>query len=443
MNNFSENNSIRMLSDRRPGLWISPYQAETDQVLQTLPLKFEDILDAESRLSRFAPLLAVTFNELGPSGGIIESDLVPAPEMQSMMADFFHVPLKGRLLVKTDHALPVAGSVKARGGMYEVLCFAERIALRHGLIGPGEPYTVLLGSRAREIFSRYTISVGSTGNLGLSIGITGSALGFSAVVHMSAEAKEWKKARLREKGVHVIEHTGDYSAAVKAGRAMAADDPCCHFVDDENSAELFLGYSVAALRLKKQLDELDMPVDEGHPLFVYIPCGVGGAPGGITFGLKHVFGDAVQCFFAEPVESPCMTLGLAAGFESGLSIYDIGLSNRTAADGLAVAKASEFAGRMIRNLVSGCFTVSDDDMFRCLSLLERSSGMRIEPSAAAGFLGPVYLNSGEEIQLYAASHGLAQSIDNAIHVVWTTGGSLVPSSEFKIFRARGEALLRS
>lgn len=408
-----------------PQLWLNPAL----DVPGTAPEKpdLRAIHDAEARLQRFAPMLATLFPELEASSGIIESELMAIETLARTIN-----PLGGRTLIKADHALPVAGSIKARGGIHEVLCFAEQLALDAGLLtGTTDDYSKLLGSDARQLFSRYEIAVGSTGNLGLSIGIIGAALGFKATVHMSVDAKAWKKERLRTRGVTVVEHDADYGAAVAAGRAQAEADPFSYFVDDENSPRLFMGYAVAALRLQRQLKAAGITVDAKHPLFVYLPAGVGGAPGGITFGIKALFGDAAHCFFAEPVQAPCMLLGMAgeAGSEP-VPVYNAGLQIATDADGLAVGTASQWVCDAIRDQLSGVYTETDDALYRHLAALHEQENIQVEPSAAIGCSGPGILNSATG-QQYLEQQQLVKALPNATHLIWTTGGSFVPDSEYK------------
>jgi D-serine dehydratase len=435
---FSES-AGRSLIYKEPFLWLNHGWLPRENLPSMSELGLNHVHYAEARWNRCAALLTQLFPELFSSAGIIESPLCRTAKLQAAMQPGRRDG--GRWLIKADHALPVAGSIKARGGIYEVLVHAETLAHRHGLTTGEDDALCLASVAARKLFSRHQVAVGSTGNLGLSVGIMAAALGFRATVHMSCDAKPWKKARLRARGVEAVEHDGDFSVAVAAGRAQALASPDTYFVDDENSRHLFLGYSVAALRLARQISEHQIAIDARHPLFVYLPCGVGGAPGGITFGLRHLLGDHVHCFFAEPTASPSMLIRLASKDDAPISVRDVGLDNRTEADGLAVGQASEFVAPLMRPLVSGVFTVPDSDLFEDLYMLEQTEGLRIEPSAAAGFRGPRWLLESEAGHQYLANHGLRENLHEATHVLWTTGGSFVPDDEYRRFHERGRQIV--
>src|SRR5699024_6359141 len=126
--------------------------------------------------------------------------------------------IAGNMYLKCDNELAVAGSIKARGGFFEVLHYAESLALEAGLLTKEDSYEAFSNESVRELFKQYTIGVGSTGNLGLSSGIMSAKLGFNVSVYMSADAKQWKKDLLREKGAAVHEFEGDFSKAITAGR---------------------------------------------------------------------------------------------------------------------------------------------------------------------------------------------------------------------------------
>jgi len=429
---------VQELAGLREVFWINPNKIPAAQAVAGCPLGMQDILGASERLERFAPYLAEAFPETATAGGIIESPIAEIPKMRAFLQEDAGTEIPGRLFLKCDNSLPISGSIKARGGIYEVLKLAEDIAVESGMLTYGDDYSILAGEAFRELFSRYSVAVGSTGNLGLSIGIMGAKLGFHVTVHMSADARQWKKDLLREKGVQVIEYQDDYSKAVETGRREAGHTPNCHFIDDENSETLFLGYSVAALRLKKQLAEAHIQADGEHPLFVYLPCGVGGGPGGVAFGLKQVFGDAVHCFFAEPTHSPCMLLGLYTGLYDKVSVQDYGIDNITAADGLAVGRASKFVGRIIEPFLSGCFTVKDERLFRYLAKMIDLESIRLEPSALAGMPGPHNVVSKPSGIAYLKASGIDSVMDGANHLVWATGGNMVPEDEMSKYYERGK-----
>ena len=431
---------IRDLVALQETTWFNPGVAPVAQAIGDVGLTDADVADASARLARFASYLRQAFPETASSDGIIESDIVPVPHLQQLLGERYSQALTGSLWLKRDSHLPISGSIKARGGIYEVLKHAEDLALAENFLTLEDDYAVLHSDKARAFFGQYKIAVGSTGNLGMSIGIMGAALGFQVTVHMSADARQWKKDKLRAHGVTVIEYASDYSVAVAQGREQAEADPACHFVDDENSVNLFLGYAVAAERLKQQLAAAQITVDAQHPLFVYLPCGVGGAPGGVAFGLKLAFGDAVHCIFAEPTHSPCMMLGVYTGLHDEVSVQDFGIDNVTAADGLAVGRASGFVGKAMQRLLDGFYTVSDEEMYSLLALMERSEGLRLEPSALAGVPGIARVQADQ--QGYLARAGLdAHAMANATHLIWATGGNMVPGDEMDAYLGKGRELL--
>ena len=431
---------IRDLVALQETTWFNPGVAPVAQAIGDVGLTDADVADASARLARFASYLRQAFPETASSDGIIESDIVPVPHLQQLLGERYSQALTGSLWLKRDSHLPISGSIKARGGIYEVLKHAEDLALAENFLTLEDDYAVLHSDKARAFFGQYKIAVGSTGNLGMSIGIMGAALGFQVTVHMSADARQWKKDKLRSHGVTVIEYASDYSVAVAQGREQAEADPACHFVDDENSVNLFLGYAVAAERLQQQLAAARIRVDAQHPLFVYLPCGVGGAPGGVAFGLKLAFGDAVHCIFAEPTHSPCMMLGVYTGLHDEVSVQDFGIDNVTAADGLAVGRASGFVGKAMQRLLDGFYTVSDEHMYSLLALMERSEGMRLEPSALAGVPGIARVHADQ--QGYLARAGLdAHAMANATNLIWATGGNMVPDDEMDAYLTKGRELL--
>ena len=135
--------------------WINPDLTPFAEADFGYPLNAAMIDDAEARLRRFAPFICARFPETEAAGGLIESELTPIPAMQKAL----HTAVPGTMLLKRDADLPIAGSIKARGGIYEVLKHTEELALRAGILTKDSDYCELLNHR--DFFRGYKIQVGS------------------------------------------------------------------------------------------------------------------------------------------------------------------------------------------------------------------------------------------------------------------------------------------
>lgn len=418
---------LESLEAKQELMWLNPSKSKPTLFGDTLTL--DAIIAADERLRRFGDFFAAAFPDVTHPEGLVESPLTPLNPFKASIVPFIGGRILGDWYLKRDDLLPISGSVKARGGVYEIITWAETLAKDNGLLTDQMSYTCFLTEPFKTFFSQYTVYVGSTGNLGLSIGTIARALGFNVKVHMSSDAKAWKIEKLKAIGANVILHETDYSAAVTQGRNEAANDPSAYFVDDENSIHLFTGYATAALRLKAQLEEANQFIGKDKPLFVYLPCGVGGAPGGIAYALKQLFGDDVYVFFAEPTNAPCMLYGMHTGKHETCHIKELGLDGLTVADGLAVGSPSGLVGKWMMPLLDGIYTVSDDKLLWMQNMLHLSEQIYVEPSATAGLLGPVklfYTAEGFEVLI---QNNLLEKMDHAVHISWATGGQLVPESQ--------------
>ena len=97
---------IANLQSLSPMLWLNPGERSLGDPFQP------SLLDqAEQRLQRFGPLLALILPELAGTDGVIESPLLDATALRDALGG------QSRWLLKADNRLPLTGSVKARGGV--------------------------------------------------------------------------------------------------------------------------------------------------------------------------------------------------------------------------------------------------------------------------------------------------------------------------------------
>jgi D-serine dehydratase len=85
--------------------------------------------------------------------------------------------------------------------------------------------------------------------------------------------------------------------------------------------------------------------------------------------------------------------------------------------------------------LGGVYTVSDEQLYKLLKKLVDEEGIHMEPSALAGMIGPVKLCKYSDE--YLLNHHLSEKLKNSTHIVWGTGGNMVPREMMKQYYQKG------
>jgi D-serine dehydratase len=91
-------------------------------------------------------------------------------------------------------------------------------------------------------------------------------------------------------------------------------------------------------------------------------------------------------------------------------------------------------------MIDGYYTVEDGELYALLALMAQTQDIRLEPSALAG--APGFARVTKEQQGYRTRMNLDDAaMRNATHIIWATGGGMVPQAEMNAYLEAGRQAL--
>ena len=210
----------------------------------------------------------------------------------------------------------------------------------------------------------------SAGNHAQGVALAAKKLGIKATIFMPVGASLPKFQATKNYGADVVLEGAVFAETLKAAKAYSAEQGAI-FIPPYDNIDIVTGQGTVGLEIMQQVPGVDT---------ILVAIGGGGLAAGVAVAAKLKAaqqGRKIKVIGVQSQNAASYVPSLAAGHEVEIK------TERTIADGIAVAKPGHIPFALISKHIDEVVTVSDDEIAKAIVVLLERSKQVVEPAGAA------------------------------------------------------------
>ncbi len=225
-------------------------------------------------------------------------------------------------------------------------------------------------SKLSEAERKLGVVAASAGNHAQGVALASKKLGIKATIFMPVGASLPKFQATKNYGAEVVLEGAVFAETLKAAKEYAAEQGAI-FIPPYDNIDVVTGQGTVGLEILNQVPDVDT---------ILVAIGGGGLAAGVAVSSKLMAakqGRTIKVIGVQSENAASYVPSLKAGHEVEIT------TQRTIADGIAVAKPGHIPFELIAKHIDEVVTVTDDELAKAILVLLERSKQVVEPAGAA------------------------------------------------------------
>jgi threonine dehydratase len=225
-------------------------------------------------------------------------------------------------------------------------------------------------SKLSDAERKLGVVAASAGNHAQGVALAAKKLGIKATIFMPVGASLPKFQATKNYGAEVVLEGAVFAETLKAAKEYAAEQGAI-FIPPYDNIDVVTGQGTVGLEILNQVPDVDT---------ILVAIGGGGLAAGVAVSSKLMAakqGRTIKVIGVQSENAASYVPSLKAGHEVEIT------TQRTIADGIAVAKPGHIPFELIAKHIDEVVTVTDDELAKAILVLLERSKQVVEPAGAA------------------------------------------------------------